>query len=143
MSFPVINQVQFNAASGEFEVDEVTDPNGGPAEVLDTDLGFDIKGKLRLPNWLVGTGTITVYAHEIGGTFNQSIGETTVTLVRPSPPAEPEQTEYPWQVTVAPNTLPDPQPNESQIYELVVQFVYLDQLTDIGGFVDLGKYMID
>lgn len=143
MSVPGTNQVQFSTAGGTFSVDVVTDPNGAPADVLDIDLGFTVSGSVVLPNWLVGTGQVCVYAAEVGGAFNGSIGCTKLTFTRPTPPAEPNTTRYPWSIAVAPNALPDPQPNSSQVYNLVAVFVFEDQLTDIGAFVDMGKYMID
>jgi hypothetical protein len=145
MAAPGTNQVQFNTAGGQFSVDTITDPNGAPANVLDLDLGFEISGKVTLPNWLEGTGQVCVYAQEIGGPVNQSIGCDQLRFVRPAPPAEPSTTDYAWTVTIPPNSnvLPDPQPGSSQVYNLVAVFVFEDQLTDIGAFVDMGKYMIN
>ncbi len=145
MAVPGSNQVQFNTASGQFSVDSVTDPNGAPADVLDLDLGFVISGTVTLPNWLAGTGQVCVYAQEIGGPVNQSIGCTSLTFTRATPPAEPDTTDYPWSVVIPPNSnvLPDPQPNSSQVYNVIAVFVFDDQLTDIGAFVDMGKYMIN
>jgi hypothetical protein len=145
MAVPGTNQVQFNTAGGQFSVDQITDPNGAPSDVLDLDLGFVISGSVTLPNWLAGTGQVCVYAQEIGGPFNGSIGCTSLTFTRATPPAEPGTTNTPWTVAIPPNSnvLPDPQPGSSQVYNLVAVFVFDDQLTDIGAFVDMGKYMID
>lgn len=145
MAVPGTNAVQFNTAGGQFSVDSITDPNGAPADVLDLDLGFVIRGAVILPNWLEGTGSVTVYAQEIGGPFNGPIGDdNTLKFTRPVP-AEPGPSTYGWSVTVPPNSkvLPDPQPGASQVYNLIAVFVFDDQLTDIGAFVDMGKYMID
>lgn len=145
MSVPSTNQVQFNTASGQFSVTSITDPNGAPSNVLDLDLGFAVSGSVTMPNWITGTGQVCLYASEFGGPFNGSIGCTSLTFTRPAPPAEPAARTYPWTITIPPNShvLPDPQPGASQVYELVAVFVFEDQLTDIGAFVDLGKYMID
>jgi hypothetical protein len=145
MAVPGSDQVQFNMGSGKFTVNQITDPNGPPSDVLDLDLGFKITGDVTLPNWLEGSGTVTVYAHEIGGPVNKAIGHDDLTFTRPVPPAEPAAKVYPWTVTIAPNSnvLPDPQPGGSQVYNLVAVFVFIDQLTDIGSFVDLGNYMIN
>jgi hypothetical protein len=90
MAVPGTNQVQFNTAGGQFSVDSITDPNGAPSDVIDLDLGFVIRGTATLPNWLQGTGTVTVYAQEIGGPFNGPIGDdNSLKFVRPVPPAEP------------------------------------------------------
>ena len=35
---------------------------------------------------------------------------------------------------------PDPQPGSSQVYNVIAVFTFEDQLTDIGAFVDMGKY---
>ena len=145
MAVPDSSLVQFNTASSSFYVDSITDPNGAPADVLDLDLGFVITGRVTMPNWLEGTGKICVYAHEIGGDVNKSIGCDKVEFKRPVPPQEPDNEKKRWKVTVPPNSkvLPDPQPGASQVYELVAVFILDDQLTDIGAFVDMGKYMIN
>jgi len=146
MPVPGTDPVQFDVANGSFTVDSITDPNGNPSNVLDLDLGFVISGEVILPNWLEGTGHVNVYAQEIGGPVNQSIGsnDNPLTFTRPVP-AEPGPATYPWKVTIPPNSnvLPDPQPGASQVYDLVAVFVFDDQLTDIGAFVDLGKYLIN
>lgn len=145
MTVPSSNPVQFSTANGQFSVNQVTDPNGAPANVLDLDLGFAINGRVTLPNWLEGNGQVCVYAQEIGGPVNQSIGCTSLTFTRPTPPTEPATKDYPWNITIPPNSrvLPDPQPGSSQVYNVIAVFTFEDQLTDIGAFVDMGKYMID
>ena len=56
MSVPGSNQIQFPSIStSTFSVDVVTDPNNAPADVLDLDLGFTVKGHIDFPNWLSGT----------------------------------------------------------------------------------------
>lgn len=145
MAVPGSDQVQFNTLNGKFSVNQVTDPNGPPGDVLDLDLGFKITGDVSLPNWLEGTGTVTVYAHEIGGGVDKSIGHDDLKFTRPVPPAEPKAVDYPWTVAIPPGSkiLPDPQPGASQVYNLVAVFVFDDQLTDISAFVDMGTYMIN
>ena len=144
MPVPGTNPVQFDVANGKLTVDAVSDPNGPPSNVLDLDLGFDITGTVTMPNWMEGTGQICVYAQEIGGPINTSIGCTTVKFDRTAQ-AEPKLTTKPWKVSIAKDSqvLPDPQPGASQVYNLVAVFVFDDQLTDIGTFVDLGKYLIN
>ncbi len=144
MAVPGTNQVQFDTAGGQFSVDSITDPNGAPADVLDLDLGFVIRGTVTLPNWLEGTGQVCVYAQEIGGPVNKSIGcDASLRFTRT--PGEPKTVTKPWTVTITPNStiLPDPQPGASQVYNLLAVFVFDDQLTDIGAFVDMGMYMIN
>ena len=145
MSVPSSGQVQFNLGSGRFTVDSITDPNHAPRDVLDIDLGFVIRGTVYLPNWLVGTGQVCVYAQEIGGPTNKSIGCDTSLKFTRAAPAEPKLLRHDWTVTIAPGSkiLPDPQRGGSQVYNLVAVFVFDDQLTDIGAFVDMGKYLIN
>lgn len=58
MSVPGSSQIQFpGTLSADFEVDQVTDPGGAPANVLDLDLGFAVNGHIDFPNWLAGTET--------------------------------------------------------------------------------------
>lgn len=143
MAVPGTNPVQFNTG-GVFSVTSITDPNGAPSDVLDLDLGFVISGDVTLPNWLDGTGSVCVYAQEIGGPVNKSIGcDTSLKITRTA--AEPKLKSYPWKVTIPPNStvLPDPQRGSSQVYNLVAVFVFDDQLTDIGAFVDMGIFMIN
>jgi hypothetical protein len=69
-----MSQIQFpGTLSAEFDVDQVTDPNGAPAEVLDLDLGFAVKGHIDFPNWLAGKGNVSIYADQRGGGYDQKI----------------------------------------------------------------------
>ena len=145
MPVPGTNPVQFDVASGSFTVESITDPNGNPRNVLDLDLGFVITGTVCLPNWLEGTGQVCVYAAEIGGQVNEAIGcDNSLKFTRPAA-AEPKVLCHDWRVTIPRDStvLPDPQPGASQVYNLVAVFVFDDQLTDIGAFVDMGKFMIN
>ena len=135
--------IQFTNQGGNLTVDTVTDPNGAPASVLDIDLGFEVSGSVTLPNSLTGTGQVCLYAAEAGGNVNKQIKCTSFKVTRPQPPTEPQTVTYPWILKIGSGDFPDPQADSSQVYNLVVVFVFDDQLTDIGGFVDLGKYMIN
>ena len=74
MSVPGSNQIQFPSIStSTFSVDVVTDPNNAPADVLDLDLGFTVKGHIDFPNWLSGTANVAVYADQLGGGYSQKI----------------------------------------------------------------------
>ena len=74
MSVPGSSQIQFpSVLSADFAVDQVTDPGGAPADVLDLDLGFAVNGHIDFPNWLGGTGNVSVYADQLGGGYNQKI----------------------------------------------------------------------
>jgi hypothetical protein len=145
-----MSQIQFpGTLSAEFDVDQVTDPNGTPAEVLDLDLGFAVKGQIDFPNWLSGTGTVSIYADQRGGGYDQKILSTDVTITA-NPTDPPGVTNYPWTVTY-PNDLPsgstplsDPSPAPgSMVYSLTAVFTFNGVLSDIAAFVDMGPYMIN
>jgi hypothetical protein len=146
----IMSQVQFpGTLSADFEVDQVTDPNGAPANVLDLDQGFSVIGHLVFPNWLAGTGNVSIYADQRGGGYDQKILSTdftiTANLTDPS-----GTTNYPWTVTY-PNDLPStstplsdpPPPPGSAVYSLTAVFTFDGVLSDIAAFVDMGPYMIN
>jgi hypothetical protein len=142
--------IQFpGTLSADFEVDQVTDPNGAPADVLDLDLGFAVKGHIDFPNWLAGTGNVSIYADQRGGGYDQKILTTNINIT--ASPTDPSGvTTYPWKVTY-PNDLPsgstplsDPSPApSSMVYNLTAVFTFDGALSDIAGFVDMGTYMIN
>jgi hypothetical protein len=144
-----MSQVQFpGTLSADFEVDQVTDPNGAPANVLDLDQGFAVIGHLVFPNWLAGTGNVSIYADQRGGGYDQKILSTDITIVASGP--EPALTRYDWTATY-PTDLPsssvgltDPSPDPgSQVYRLTAVFTYNGAVGDVGAFVDMGPYMIN
>jgi len=100
-----MTQIQFpGTLNADFEVDQVTDPDGGPAQVLDLDLGFAVNGHIDFPNWLAGTGNVSIYADQRGGGYDQKILSTDITIT--ANPTDPSGvTTYPWTVTY-PNDLP-------------------------------------
>src|SRR5215472_14684527 len=125
MSVPGSSQIQFpSTLNADFNVDQVTDPNGAPADVLDLDLGFAVSGHIDFPNWLGGTGNVSVYADQRGGGYNQKILSKDLTITAsPSDPAGP--TRYDWTLTYptdlptssTPLSDPSPQPR-SAVYSL-------------------------
>jgi hypothetical protein len=145
-----MSQVQFpGTLSADFEVDQVTDPNGAPANVLDLDQGFAVIGHLVFPNWLAGTGNVSIYADQRGGGYDQKILSTDITIT--ANPTDPSgTTNYPWTVTY-PTDLPssstplsDPPPAPgSAVYSLTAVFTFDGVLSDIAAFVDMGAYMIN
>lgn len=142
MGVPGSGPIQFEPPGGVFlKVDSVTDPGGAPTNVLDVDLGFTVSGRVILPNWLSGTGTVTIYADELGGPIDGALVPTTTIMLVPSP-AEPAAKTYPWKIPFSGTVLPDPQKG-SQIYHLAAKFMYGGQQTDIAGFVDMGLYLIN
>jgi hypothetical protein len=136
--------IQFAGLSGQFSA-VVTDPSGNPQEVLDIDLTFTVSGTIQMPNYLTGTGVVTLYADELGGTFNQSIGQQNVSLTGASLPTDPPGlVTYPWSITVGPPTLPDPSPNSS-VYKFAVSFAYQNppgNHTDVAAVIDLGLFFV-
>jgi hypothetical protein len=136
------NDVQLSQPGGAtFTVDSMTDPNGNPASVLDVDMGFEVSGTVSLPCFLSGKATVSLYADELGGKFDGSIGSTQVDITGCG--VEPISSKtYKWTVKYDGKSLPDPSPS-SQLYHLAVVFVFGDQALDIGSFVDLGMFLIN
>jgi hypothetical protein len=142
--------IQFpGTLSADFEVDLVTDPNGTPANVLDLDLGFAVKGHIDFPNWLAGKGNVSIYADQRGGGYDQKILSTDINIV--ANPTDPTGlTTYKWLATY-PNDLPasstplsDPSPAPgSTVYSLTAVFTFNGVLSDVAAFVDMGPYMIN
>jgi hypothetical protein len=153
MALPSTSPVTFTPAQGTFEVDTITigtSPGGSPVGgTIDLDLGFLVSGKVSLPAWLPGGGTakgqVCVYADELGGPFNDSIGCVEVDFTGPAVTSDPPgMLTVAWQIPVTGTSgLPDPQPGKSQLYHLAAVFTYGPQTTDIASFVDIGMYMIN
>jgi hypothetical protein len=140
---PATGQIQFNPPGGTyFTVDSITNPNGAVLiDVIDVDLGFTVSGTVWLPNWLVGTATVCIWADEQGGPFDTVLTPcSSFTLT--ADPNEPNPKPYPWTIAFAGTVLPDPSTG-SQIYHLLAKFMYEGQQTDIAGFVDMGDYLIN
>jgi len=144
-----MSQIQFpGTQNADFVVDLVTDPNGDPANVLDLDLGFAVKGHIDFPSWMAGTGNVSIYADQVGGGYDQKILSTDLTITATGP--EPGLTLYNWTATY-PADLPagslplsDPSPAPgSQVYRLTAVFTYNGAAGDVGAFVDMGPYMIN
>jgi hypothetical protein len=141
------NAIQFpSTLSAKFVVDSMTDPNGDPANVLDVDLGFSITGHIDFPNWLSGTGNVSIYADELGGSYDGKILTKNITITASGP--EGGVTPYPWTVKYPDDlptggtALPDPSPG-SQVYRLAAVFTFNGQLSDVAGFVELGTFLIN
>jgi hypothetical protein len=150
MPVPGSSQVQFpSLLNADFFVDQVTDPGGAPAEVLDLDLGFAVSGHIDFPNWLGGTGNVSVYADQRGGGYDQKILSTDITITA-SPTDPPALKRYDWTLTY-PTDLPagstplsDPSPPPgSMVYNLTAVFTFNGVPSDIAAFVDMGTYMIN
>jgi hypothetical protein len=145
MSVPGSNGIPFSPSSGEFDVDSVTDLNGNVlGNIIDVDQGFEVNGRVQLPNWLAGNGHVCIYAEELGGPLNKRLGCVEVAITTdPTDPAGLKT--YPWTVTFPGNAgiFPDPQPGDSQLYHFGAVFTYGVQLTDIQSFVDMGMYLVD
>jgi hypothetical protein len=147
MSVPGSNPIPFVPPSGTFYVDSVTDLSGNPlSNIIDVDEGFQVNGRVVLPNWLSGNGQVCIYAEELGGPINKQLGCVSITIT--AGPTDPSgSTSFPWTVPFPWNpsapVLPDPQPGNSQLYHLGAVFTFGVQLTDIQSFVDMGMYLVD
>jgi hypothetical protein len=141
VTLPVTSDVQFLPGTGKLHIDELVDPSGAPLTVLDIDVGFTVKGRLELPGWLSGKGVVRLSADEIGGPIDKEIGHADVAITGASTPTDPPSKMYPWSITVKSPTLPD----ESKMYQFGLVFI-LKTLggghTDIGGFYDLGAFLV-
>jgi hypothetical protein len=137
---PITSPIQFMPAKGEFIVDTLTDPGGSPLSVLEADRGFTLTGRVKLPAWLAGTGDVQLFGLQIGGPFNGLVSHTTITITG----TPPLVATYPWTITVPAAAIPDP-PSPSGIYEFRLSFTFTSPFgvhTDIGGFLDLGTFMV-
>ena len=150
MSVPGTSQIQFpSIVQSDFAVDQVTDPNGAPGDVLDLDLGFTVDGHIDFPNPLSGTANVAVYADQLGGGYNEKILSTDITIT-PNPTDPSGTTTIPWTLTYptdlpstsTPLTDPSPPPS-SMVYNLVAVFTFNGVLSDIAAFVEMGTFMIN
>lgn len=142
MAVPGSSQVQLTPAGPSvFYVDEMTDPNGAPSNVIDVDDGFAVKGRVTLPGWLDGKGHVAIYADELGGQIDKKIGQTDFNI---TPSIGEHLKTYHWEVKFPghPPVLPDPSPG-SQLYRLAAVFTFGDQSTDIAAFVEMGTFLIN
>lgn len=142
-------QIQLpGAQNADYQVDQITTPRGTRAEVLDVDLGFAVSGHIDFPNWLTGTGNVSIYADQRGGGYDQKILSTDITITASS--TDPSAiTRYRWTVTY-PADLPsgstplsDPSlAAGSHVYNLTAVFTFDGALSDVAASVDMGTYMI-
>ena len=139
MAVPGSNQIQLAPAGlPKLYVDGITDPNGAPANVIDVDQGFKITGRVTMPNWMTGKGHVAIYADELGGHFDQKIGQDDFDIT--ASVGEPKLKEYKWEVSFPANANPLPRPDPSpgsQLYRLAAVFTFGDQSSDIAGFVEM------
>ena len=143
MTVPGSNQIQLSPVGPpEFYVDGITDPNGAPANVIDVDQGFKVKGRVTMPNWMTGKGHVAIYADELGGQIDKKIGQKDFDIT--ASVGEPKLKNYDWEVDFpgSPPALPDPSPG-SQLYRLAAVFTFGDQSSDIAGFVEMGLYLVN
>ncbi|HEV8571034.1 MAG TPA: hypothetical protein VGQ92_28740 [Actinoplanes sp.] len=140
-NLPVTADVQFIPGYGKLYVDSLVDPSGNPLTVLDIDAGFTFKGRVELPGWLSGKGLVRLSADEIGGPVDKTIGQQVLAITGATTPTDPPSITYPWSIEVKSPTLPD----DSRMYQFGVVFVFQTPgggHTDIGGFYDLGAFLV-
>ena len=142
-----MSQIVFpGTQNADFVVDQVT---GAPAQVIDLDQGFAVKGHIDFPNWLSGTGNVSVYADQRGGGYDQKILSKDITITA-NPTDPPGTTLIDWTLTyptdLPPTSTPlsDPPPAPgSSVYSLTAVFTFNGVLSDVAAFVDMGAYMIN
>jgi hypothetical protein len=140
-TLPVKADIQFIPAKGALHIVRLIDPSGDPVTVLDIDKGFTLIGYLLLPGWLSGKGVVRLAADEIGGKFDGTIGEAKVDIKGATTPNDPPNIRYDWKIHVISPALPD----VSAMYQFGVIFAFLTPgggHTDIGGFFDLGAFLV-
>lgn len=120
-------------------VDEVHDNNDAPATVLEAKYDFTIYGRIVITagNALTGRATVTIYADQLGGKFDDAIGSVDVDI--------PGDGTFPWAVTVRGGTLPDAPAGGSNLYHLAAVMSMVNSngvSTETSAFVDLGLYRI-
>jgi len=142
-----MSQIVFpGTQNADFLVDQVTN---APAQVIDLDQGFAVEGHIDFPNWLAGTGNVSVYADQRGGGYDQKILSKDLTIT--ANPTDPTgTTRYDWTLTYptdrpsssTPLSDPPPPPG-STVYSLTAVFTFNGVLSDVAAFVDMGTYMIN
>jgi hypothetical protein len=142
-----MSQIVFpGTQNADFLVDQVT---GASAQIIDLDQGFAVKGHIDFPNWLAGTGNVSVYADQRGGGYDQKILSKDLNIT--ANPTDPTSTtRYDWTLTY-PTDLPSgstkladpPPPPGSTVYSLTAVFTFNGVLSDVAAFVDMGTYMIN
>ena len=140
-TLPVSSDVQFVPGNGKLYVDALLDPSGNPITVLDIDAGFTFRGRVELPGFLSGKGVVRLAADEIGGPIDKTIGQQVLNITGATSPTDPPSKQYPWSITVKSPTLPD----DSKMYQFGVVFLFQTPgggHTDIGGFYDLGAFLV-
>jgi hypothetical protein len=140
-AFPVSDAIQFVPGAGTFVVERFVDPSGTPVDVVDIDVGFTVSGRIELPGWLSGRGLVRLAADQIGGPFDGTIGQDTVTITGSTSPTDPRIMRYDWSMRVVSPTLPD----RDEMYQLGVLFAFQTPSgghTDIGSFYDLGAILV-
>ena len=140
-TLPVSSDIQFVPGTGKLYVDALLDPSGNPITVLDIDAGFTFRGRVELPGFLSGKGVVRLAADEIGGQIDQTIGQQVLNITGATSPTDPPSKVYSWSITVKSPTLPD----DSKMYQFGVVFIFQTPgggHTDIGGFYDLGAFLV-
>ena len=123
--------------TGKLYVDKLIDPTGDPVTAVSTTVGFKVEGHVDLPGYLSGNGVVRLTADEIGGQFDGEIGRQAFPIAGS---AATSQT-YAWSIDVPPLALP----TQSETYHITLVFAFQTPAgdhTDIGGFYDLGTFLV-
>ncbi len=141
-TIPESTPVQFGPPpTGTFYLDSFVDPSGNPVNVIDIDLGATLTGRVTLPGDVTGTGHVRLAADEIGGPFDGTVKEVTISLTGATSPNDPPSKTYDWTLSFQEPDLPD----VSKAYHFALTFVVTNPAqshTDIAAIFDLGDYMV-
>src|ERR1044072_4153198 len=99
MPFPLTGDIQLvPAGPAQLFVDSVRDPGGPPANVLDVDLGFEVKGRVTLYHSFTGRGLVGIYVDELACPIGHRLLPC-VDITITADPAEPKLKTYNWTIT--------------------------------------------
>jgi hypothetical protein len=130
----------FPVPAGEFNVTNVLDVNGAPANVLEASQPFDVEGEIVINagNAITGTATVRLYADQLGGPIDQEIGNAANVAI------DGDGT-FPWTVNVPANTLPDAPSGDSNLYQLAAVLKMVNSAnkpTNITAHEVIGTFTI-
>lgn len=130
--------IQYPAAGASTFTAKVVDNDGDPSAVLDASKDFTVKCRIDLNSGDIVTGemTATVFADELGGSFDEKIGAETVSI--------PGDDIYDVEVKVTKNTLPE-NPTGSGIYRMAALLTHKNDAgndTELTAFEDLGTFRV-
>ena len=123
----------FPMPTGELEV-QLLDNNNAPSSSVEAAAGFALRVSwnfnTNIPGWLIPV-QIKAYADELGGAFDGQLGPPPV-INLPNLPSSGTA------ILVVPGgTLPDPSPNGSSVYRIVVVMAGVGGAHDLAAFAEV------